>query len=279
MPPPVASFRPLTAGLRRLLAVASGLVFLAGVPLFVGTEQTDRYFAWTVKPALTAAFLGASYWSSFFLEFLVSRERVWARGRVAVPGVLVFTTLTLIGTMVHRDRFHFNSPLVIARAVTWFWLAIYAIVPPAMFVLFARQLVIPGSDPPRREPLPRWIRWIVGAEAAVMLPIGAVLFLAPQWAGRVWPWMLTPLTGRAVGAWLVGLGLVTARVIWEADFGRVRPVMITATIFGVLQFVALMRYPGDMQWRSPAALAYLLLLLSFLAVGTTGWRRPLRTEE
>lgn len=265
--------RPLTAGMRWLLLVASCLVFLAGVPLFVGAEQTERYFAWTVKPVLTAAFLGASYWSSFFLEFLVSRERVWARGRAVVPGVLLFTVLTLVATLLHLDRFHFNSPLLIARVVTWFWLAIYALVPVAMLVLLVRQLSIPGGDPPRRDPLPPWMRIIVGVEAAVVLPIGAALYVAPLWAGRLWPWTLTPLTGRAVGAWFVGLGLVTAQVIWEADFGRIRPVMIASTIFAALQFVALLRYPRDMSWNSPPAFAYLLLLLSILAVGIYGWTR------
>ena len=54
----------------------------------------------------------------------------------------------------------------------------------------------------------------------VMLPVGAMLFLAPQLTAPVWPWMLTPLTARAVGAWLVGLGTVAALGIRENDFDR-----------------------------------------------------------
>jgi len=60
-----------------MLLVASALVFLAGVPLFVGTEQTDRYFAWTVLPPITAAFLGASYWASCIFELAAARHRIW----------------------------------------------------------------------------------------------------------------------------------------------------------------------------------------------------------
>src|SRR5207244_4892791 len=98
--PAAAAIRPLAAGLRRLLLVASGLVFLAGVPLFLGTEHTDLYFAWTIAPPLIAAFLGAAYWASCLLELLSAREQTWARARLAVPAVLVFTTLMLVATLL-----------------------------------------------------------------------------------------------------------------------------------------------------------------------------------
>jgi len=74
-----APVRELSLGMRGLLVAASVLVFLAGFQLFILTEQTEHYFARTIQPPLTAAFLGAGYWSSFLLEFLASRERIWAR--------------------------------------------------------------------------------------------------------------------------------------------------------------------------------------------------------
>jgi hypothetical protein len=47
---PQAGVRPLTRGMRWLLLVASVLVFIIGIPLFLLSEQTDRYFAWTISP-------------------------------------------------------------------------------------------------------------------------------------------------------------------------------------------------------------------------------------
>ena len=64
--------------LRWGLVLFSGLVFIAGVPLFVLTEQTDHYFAWTTQPSLTAAAFGAFYWASCALSLLSVREREWA---------------------------------------------------------------------------------------------------------------------------------------------------------------------------------------------------------
>src|SRR5688500_1255825 len=85
--------------MRLMLLVASILVFIVGIQLFIFTEQTEKYFAWTINPPLTAAFLGAAYWSAFSLEFVASRQRTWAQARIAVPAVLAFTSLTFIVTL------------------------------------------------------------------------------------------------------------------------------------------------------------------------------------
>ena len=143
-PPPV---RELSVGMRGLLVAASVLVFLAGFQLFILTEQTEHYFEWTIQPPLTAAFLGAGYWSSFLLEFLASRERIWARARVAVPAVFAFTMLTLVATLLHFDRFHFGSTEIFARVTAWFWLMIYLVVPPIVLVLWIHQQRLPRGEP------------------------------------------------------------------------------------------------------------------------------------
>jgi len=98
-----------TPGIRVILYVASFLVLSVGITLYFLSEKTDVYFSWTINPPLTAAFLGAGYLSSFLLELLSARERVWTKIRVAVPGVWVFTFLNLIVTLIHWDRFHFDS--------------------------------------------------------------------------------------------------------------------------------------------------------------------------
>lgn len=199
--------RPLVGGLRWLLVVETGVVFLAGIPLFLGSDQTDQYFAWTIKPPLTAAFLGALYWASVPLVLLSSRERLWARARIAVPAVLVFTALGLLATLLHLDRFHLSSTILVARGVAWAWLAIYVLVPPITLTLLVGQLRRPGADPPRQAPLPQWMRALLAMQAAVMLAFGVALFLMPEATSPLWPWALTPLTAPAVAAWLVGLAV------------------------------------------------------------------------
>src|SRR5438309_6075966 len=149
---PEVGVRPLTTLMRYLLYAASVLVFLAGFQLTVFTAQTGTYFAWTILSPITAAFLGAAYWAAVPVEVLAAREATWAKARIAVPAIWLFTTLTLVVTLVHFDSFHFSSRTPSAQAAAWFWLAIYAGVPVAMLVIGLLQLRAPGGDPPRGPP-------------------------------------------------------------------------------------------------------------------------------
>lgn len=264
--------RPLLPSMRRLLVVASVLVFLAGLQLFVFTERTDRWFAWTIEPSLTAAFLGASYWSSVAFELSAARQRSWQRARIAVPTVFVFTALTLVVTLVHLDRFHLGGELELGtRAVTWAWIAIYAVVPVLMAVVWRRQAGVRGEDPPPSSPLPRWLRALVALQAAVLLVLGVALLVAPTWAAAAWPWSLSALTGRAIGAWLTSLGVAAVHALGERDPTRLRPAAWAWTTFAVLQAWALARYPDTLDWGSLPATGYVLFLASALVVGFAAW--------
>ena len=268
---PHPDVRPLTGGMRRLLLVASVLVFIIGIPLFLLSGQTERYFAWTISVPLTAAFLGAGYWSSFFIEFVASRERAWANSRVAVPAVFVFTLLTLVATLIHIDLFHLGSSFAgITQIGTWTWMAVYVSVPLLLAALWIIQLRLPGGDPPHRTPMSGRVRLAIYLLTAGMLAVGAALFVAPLVAGVLWPWELTPLTGRAVGAWLIGLGVAAAHAAWERDWRRVLPASAMFAVFGVLELVVLVRFLGEVAWSGAQAWVYLLFLLSMLAVGLYG---------
>lgn len=270
----VSSVRPLNRWMKWLLYAASVLVFLAGFQLFVLTEQTATYFAWTVLPSLTAASLGAAYWAAVPVEFLAARQTSWAKARVAVPGVWSFTTLTLVLTILHSDRFHFSSSDIAPRAAAWFWLAIYAGVPVAMLIAAAIQLRVPGGDPPRETPFPRWLRIVFLVEGSGMAVAGLALFLIPGASLTVWPWTLSLLTARALGAWLLGLAVVTFHALRENDLSRVRPIGGGLTTFAVLELVALARYSGQMNWSASGAWVYLAFLLSLLPIGLYAWFGP-----
>ena len=167
-------------------------MLLAGVQLLFFTERTATHFAWTIQPPLTAAFLGSAYWAAAAFEWSAARARTWADARIAVPAVFVFTVLTLIATLLHLDKFHLGSSFGLGtQFVTWAWIAIYAVVPILMVVLWLRQRTAPGVDPPRTHPYPMWLRVLVALQAVLLLVVGARLFLAPAHAASWWPWPLT----------------------------------------------------------------------------------------
>jgi hypothetical protein len=259
--------------MRSLLWIAAALVFLAGVQLFVFSEHTERYFAWTIDFPLTAAFLGAAYWASVAFETAAASRRVWAEARVAVPAVFVFTSLTLVATLLHLDLFHLGAEFEpTTRAVTWFWIAIYTVVPVMMAVLAVKQWRAPGADPPRRSPLPGWMAGILWVHAVVMLFVGAALFIAPERTGSLWPWPLTPLTGRAVGAWVLSLGLAAGHSLWENDLRRLRPAAVGYIALGLLEAIAALRFVDEVDWGRLQAVIYVAFLASMVVVGIAALR-------
>src|SRR4051812_22737652 len=120
-----SAVKQMLPSVRRLTKFISVLAVVVGPLLFLVPGHTDRLFAWTIKPSLTAAFLGANYLTALVLELLSARERVWARARVAYPAMFVFTTLTTLATLIHRDKFHFHASGLMARVTTWAWFIVY----------------------------------------------------------------------------------------------------------------------------------------------------------
>jgi hypothetical protein len=265
--------------MRRLLYVNSALVLVIGIPLYLLPDRTDTWFAWTIHPPLTAAVLGAGYWASLVLELLSARERLWARARVAVPAVLLFSTLTLVITLVHADRFHFHSPRLITRAGTWGWLIVYVSVPVAMSWLLVAQHRRARPDPPRVAPLAAWVRIVLVVQAAVMLLVGVVMLLAPRAVLGGWPWELTPLTCQAIGAWAVGIGTIAAHAAGENDWWRLRPMMLGYTMLGLLQLTAVLRFPADLDRSRAAAVVYVCFLATILLLGGYGCWRTQRAQR
>ncbi len=274
-----AAPRELTLGMRRMLYAASALVFGVGVPLLVLTEYTDVLFAWTVQPPLTAAFLGACYWSAGILEFTAARERLWARARVAVPGALLFTVLTCIPTVSNVRHFNLRNPAAYA------WIAVYFCVPPIMGWLWLQQARTPAPDEPRTAPMPGLMRAGYAALAAALLTFGLLMFAAPTLVAGLWPWELNPPEGSYanlarmepyIGVWLLGLGTVAAGASRESDLRRIRCVLVSGAALPALVALAVARYPSSIAWARPAIWLFaagLLLLEALSACGLTLLRR------
>jgi hypothetical protein len=271
-------FRRTTTGMRAILWIGAGFVAAAGLSEYLLSSQTDRYFAWTIKLPLTAAFLGAFYLTALGMAVLSARQREWSRARVGVPGVAAFLWLTLLATALHLDLFHLHAGPGTARAAAWAWLVIYVLDPVALTTLWFLQARVRGPDRPRSRPLPSWYRGLLAVEGTVSVAVGACLFVAPSTATHLWPWSLTPLTAQAVAAWLVGYGIVLLTMIVENDWERVRPGLVPSVVLFVLQTIALIRYPDSVMWSSPSAWILLVMLGGTLVLGGAGWLLAKRVQ-
>jgi len=275
MSAPVASppaTRPMTPGVRAGLVAIASVIFWLGLSLFVFPGHTDDLFAWTIQPPLTAAFLGASYWASTTLAVACASEREWVRGRAFAAPYFIAGVVLLWVTLVHIDRFHMD-------AVTgWAWLVLYVIFPPSVLVLLGRQLRTPGVEPPRSAPIPRPLLGLIAAQACVMVALGTALVIAPADAASLWPWTVTPLTGRAIGTFVLSQGVLSIVVFRERDWSRVRPGMLQMLVVGGLQLVALARFSDTLDWDAAGAWVYLAFVASVFALGAYGARVAIRSR-
>jgi hypothetical protein len=256
--------------MRALLYAASALVLPIAL-LFVLPDRTDTLAAWPIRPPLTAATLGAAYLGAFFLAFLSARQAVWARARIAFPAIFLISVLLLIATLLHLDRFHFNHPAGFTRFLAWLWLVAYAVFPVLMPLALIAQLRRPGVDPPRLAPLPDWYRALLLAQGGLCVLVGTALFLAPSFAMTLWPWELTPLTARALGAWAIATGALALHAAWENDWQRLPAMLIGYAILGALQLVNVARFTETLQWDKAAAWVYLAVAVIMTFTGIYGW--------
>ena len=269
--------RELLPAMRGLLVAFSLLTAMAVVALLVLSDRTAESFAWTILPPVTAAFLGAGYAAGFTLVVLSLRDPVWAHSRVPVLTILVFTVLTLAATLLHVDRFHFQDEFAaapfLARAAAWWWTGVYVVIPLAMAVVLVLQERAPGTDPPRRHPVPPVLRAALGIESALLLAVGAAVSLVPSTADPLWPWTLTPLTARVVGAWLIAFGVATALAALAGDLERLRTAAVAYTVFGVLVLAVVLLHRDDVAWDRPVAWVFLAVTAAVALTGAEGWRR------
>jgi hypothetical protein len=247
------------------------LTALAVGSLYVMADQTHRLFAWTIAPPLTAAFLGAGYAAGFVLVLLSLREHAWARNRIPVLTVLVFTALTLAATLLHLDKFHFDEPGGLATAAAWFWTAVYVAVPLLLVVVIAMQERAPGEDLPRTRPVPPALRAALAVQSVLMVGTGVALFLWPSTSDDLWAWPLTPLTARVVAAWLIALGMATALAAVDGDLDHLRTAAVAYAVFGAAVLLALLRFRDTVSWDRPVAWVLLAFFVSVLVTGAAGW--------
>jgi hypothetical protein len=161
-------------------------------------------------------------------------------------------------------------------------MAIYGGVPVVMVIAYRDQRRTSLAVPPPTG-LPALVRAVLALLALLFLGLGTALLLAPTWADGAWPWTLTPLTARAIGAWLVGLGVAAAHARHLDDAPSLRPLGATGALFALFESIALLREGGELDWGGVSAWVYVAVLaalgaLSLWSLLVTGglWARRVR---
>lgn len=238
-----------------VLAAANGL-FLYFVP-----AQAETDYAWSIKPPVNAAFIGAGFLAGTLATGLVLRFATRWRTFSTLPVALwVLATSLLAATIIHEDRFKWDYPL------TWVWTFVYAAVPLAVPYLVARQRK--NADPaPERDPKLLPLRVVSAIVGVILLAAAIALFAAPVDLADEWPWALTPLLARAVAAWyaLFGTMLVSCAIGLRRPAEALIP-YATLACWCVLLLLLPVLHPDDVSGAA-TWIAGMVVLLALAAYG------------
>ena len=241
---------------------------VAATLLYVWPNNTAQTFAWTIKPSMTPMMLAAAYMGGIYFFARVVAARQWHTIKAGFLPVTAFASLLGIATILHWDRFNHSH-------ISFFiWAALYFTTP---FLVIFVWLANRSHDKHRAEPgdilLPVMARVIIGCVGAVTLLVSALLFLFPQIMIQAWPWTLTPLTARVLGAMFTLPGIVGLGIAFEPRWSAAR-IILQSQCFSILMIlIAAARAWGDFQPANPitwffiGGLAGLLILLVLLYGG------------
>ena len=168
---------------------------VAFVILFIFPGQTESLFAWKIQPSISAMMLAAAYAGGIVFFTGVLRLKEWHKVKVGFLPVLSFASLLGIATILHWDKFNPGHISFFA------WAGLYFTTP---FIVLTVWLRNRNQDTGKSEDydilIPLTVRIFIGFIGSVTLVISLFLFVQPETVIGLWPWTLTPLTARVVGA-------------------------------------------------------------------------------
>jgi len=247
---------PLT---KIIAAIVIPFLWAAFVILWLFPDQTGERFAWTIKPHMTSLYIGAGYLggSWFFVNAIIGKR--WHRIQGGFLPITVFTWAMLIATFLHWDRFSHG------RLGFNLWLILYIVTPflvPALWLYNRRtdNHQPEASDMILVTPLV-WLSRLIGV--AVLL-FAVISFIFPTLIISVWPWTLTPLTGRVLAGWLLLVGVGGLTMSFDNRWSTWRMPLESNWIWYLLVLVAAWLNPADFK---PGALIAFSIILGAILIG------------
>jgi len=212
---------------RWLAALIIPVLVAAFLILFGFPTETERLWAWTIRPTMTPMLMGAGYLAGAYFFLRALTENKWHQVTLGFPAVATFATCMAVATVLHWDRFNYGHPAF------WAWVALYATTPVIVLVVWLRNR---RTDPRILEPgdlaMPTWFRSAMAISGVVNISAALVLVALPTLMIAIWPWQLTPLTARIMGGWFALPGVVALVVALEQRWSAAR-IVLQAKMFGI----------------------------------------------
>jgi hypothetical protein len=249
---------------RVLAAFIVPFLVVAFYILFFRSSETKDLFAWPIASLMTARMLGAIYIGGAYFFVRVVMATRWHWIAIGFLPVTVFASFLSVATLLHWDKFTHDSIAFYA------WAALYFTTPFLVLAVWWRNRVTdPGTPDADDAVLAGPVRLVMQAVGVIAFLVGTLLFLQPGPMIAVWPWVLTPLTARVVGA-MFALGLTALLIGREHRWSAVRLILQAQIFMLVMVLVAVGMSWNEFDAGQAATWAFVGGLLAVIAV-SVGW--------
>ena len=224
--------------------------------------RTETMFVWTVTPVINARLMGVMYANALILVGIGFFQPNWARVRIIMLLITLFSILATVLTFVYLKPF---------LAHPWYhltyWLSMYLVLFFAAPYVLVTQERKQGGRLPVQIPLNAPTRLVAGIFLLASLLCGAAFLFQIDTVNQFWPWKLPPLVGGLIGVLFTTHLASYAWALWDGDWLRVRPMFWQAPPTALLFILLPLLHSGDLRPYPGTALTlyYILAALAALA--------------
>jgi hypothetical protein len=245
---------------------------LAFAVLYPDPVDTGHLFAWHIQPDLTGMVLASAYLGGAYFFARAAAARAWHTIKAGFVSICLFATLMGVSTVLHWDKFTHGSAAFVLWALLYFTTPFLVL---ATWLSNRNHDRSPAVDDLRLHPVTTWIIATVGVLAVAT---GVFLYAAPATAISIWPWALTPLTARVLGA-VFCLGLAGAAAPLDRRWSTARLPLQVAGIMVVLMLVAGIREHASFDSTNPLTWLMAAGFVAVLVAGTALYYRMERASK
>lgn len=235
---------------RALSAFIVPFLVVAFVVLYGYPRDTGRLFAWKINPPMTPMTLGAVYIGGAYFFVQAFRAKQWHTVKAGFVAVGTFASMLGVATIIHWDRFNHD------HVAFWLWAGLYFTTPFLVWGVWLANRRREAPPGPGDLLLPSAARGVMVATAGLAVVVAVFLYLLPERAIDMWPWTLTPLTSRVMGA-IFMLGVAGLGVVTDGRWSAARLMLQVQVFMLTLILVAALRAHADFDASNP--LTWLLL--------------------
>ena len=203
------------------------------------------YFAWPVKPVLTALFLGAGFLLRTYFGYHLWRGNDWPVLRWSMNGDFVFLGVLFVSTWWHITEMNWHLENVsdglriFSLLIAHIWILAYTFEPLTVFLLRPRQ---PEANAPLHPavsegPLLPVLKTVLVGIFYVGVLVWALLFFNPEFANLRWPWELNPFDARIMSAWPAACATWAITMYFMKDWAEVKIGVRALLIFTLALFI------------------------------------------